>query len=201
MSEPKLMPFQDLPFNGDTFITNEFLKLRDEYQLTTAIETGSCLYSTTHFLGLNFSKVYSVEINENFAKYGIHKVKHLPHVKTYIDDSILWMKTLVTSVLQPEDRCIFFLDAHWGDVCPLLFELKEISNIKTTLPPIISIHDFYTGNPELGYDKYKGQPFTWDWIKPNIEIIEKKLGCKYDFYFNEKAIGAKRGIIYITPKI
>ena len=47
MSAPLLMPFQDLPFNGDSFVCREFLKIKEQLGITVAVETGSCMYSTT----------------------------------------------------------------------------------------------------------------------------------------------------------
>jgi len=198
MQEPVLMPFQNLPFNGDTLVCQEFLKLKAEYNLNTAIETGSCLYSTTEWLGDNFDKVYTVEISEDFAKFGRHKVADKPNVFAFIDDSVVFVKDIVTK-LSAADRCIFFLDAHWGNNCPLLAELDAICNIETNFPPIIAIHDFKTDNPELGYDSYNEQPFTIDWILPSISKIEKAVGLSYGYYYNNEAWGAKRGVIYLYP--
>lgn len=195
MQEPLLMPFQDQPFNGDSFVCEEFLQLRDKYDITTAVETGSCLYSTTKWLGYNFEKVYTVEINPDFAAYGIHKVSGMSNVNTRIGDSVVFIRETVEEIR--DERTIFFLDAHWLQSCPLLAELEEISNMVT--PPVIVIHDFFTGNPELGFDSYNGQPFKFDWIAGHINAIENRLGVEYSFYYNTVAEGAKRGVIYIHP--
>jgi len=198
MSQPILMPFQDLSFNGDTFVNEEFLSLKEKYNIKYAIETGSCFYSTTEWLGENFDFVYTCEINYDFAKFGEHKILNKTNVTSVIGDSVEFIKFLR---LPKEGRALFFLDAHWGDVCPLLDELTAISEKQTDTPPVIVIHDFYTGNEELGYDSYHAQPFTFEWIEPYINKIAENFGCEYTYYFNEKAIGAKRGVIYIVPKI
>jgi len=200
MSEPVLMPFQSLPFNGDNYICNEFLKLKKQFGINTAIETGSCLYSTTKWLGDNFEKVYTVEINHDYAKHGYHKVENMPNVHAKIDSSVNWLNNLMSDVITKEDSCIFFLDAHWGDFCPLLGEIQAIAKIRSEFPPVITIHDFYTGNPSLGYDKYKGHPFNYDFIKPSLDMVQSALNCEYEYYFNTESEGARRGIIYLTPK-
>jgi hypothetical protein len=197
MSEPILMPFQDLPFNGDTFVCKEFLKLKNKHNITTIVETGSCLFSSTKWFGENFDKVYTVEINEEFAKHGRHKVENL-NVKSYISDSVSWLYTLENEL--KHEKCIFFLDAHWGSNCPLKEEINAIGRLNLVHPPLIVIHDFYTGNPELGYDEYNGQPFTWDWILENVYFVGHRYSTIYDYYFNTEAEGAKRGVIYIEPK-
>ena len=200
-----LMPHQFEAFNGDFIICSEFRNLKHIYNLNTAIETGSCFYSTTKWLGLVFEKVYTVESNAEYANYGrtwsVDPLQGLNNVTADIDDSVRWLHKRINHTLQPTDRCIFYLDAHWEQSCPLLQELDAISNIKTIEPPIIAIHDFYTGNPELGYDTYNGQRFDWEWIRPSIENIEKALGTTYNHFYNQFALGAKRGIIYIIPKL
>lgn len=190
-----LMPFQNLPFNGDTFICKEFLKLKEEYSINVAVETGSCLYSTTAWLGENFDKVFTVEINYEFAKRGIDKVLHLPNVSTEINNSVEFLKNIK---LNETDRPIYFLDAHWGQHCPLMDELVIITQIKT-LPPVITIHDFYTENEKFGWDEYNGQRFDWEWIKSKIDLLKEAHSCDYKYYFNTEAQGAMRGIIYIVP--
>lgn len=200
MADYNLMPFQDYPFNGDTYVQSEFLKLKEEFNITTAIETGSCLFSTTKWLGENFRNVFTIEISNEFANYGRPKVSHLRNVISKIGESDIWLNELVTERLDKTDNCIFFLDAHWGNDCPLLRELDAIAFIKTDNPPIIVIHDFYTGNPDLGWDEYNGQPFTYDWIQPNINQLEKSLNCEYEHYFNTESVGAKRGVIFLKPK-
>lgn len=193
-----LMPFQEEPFNGDTFICEEFLKLKQIHSITTAIETGSCLYSTTKWLGENFDKVLTVEVNKEFADHGSEKIKHLLNVGAFIDDSVLFLHKTLPDI-PTDESVILFLDAHWNDNCPLLQELSAINLLNTKKPPVIAIHDFYTGNPELGFDSYGGQPFVWDWISPYIQVLENKFGCYYHHFFNTQATGAKRGIVYIQP--
>ena len=193
MSEPILMPFQDHPFNGDIFICNEFINLKEKFKITTAIETGSCVYSTTKWLGLNFKEVFTVEVNEDFAVWGRDKIEGMPHVGAFIQDSVEFLKAL-----PPKENAIFFLDAHWGDFCPLLSELEVIAKYKN---PVIAIHDFKVPNePNLGYDSINGQAFEFEWIKPSLEAIYGVDGYDYYYNSNEKSTEIKRGIIYITPK-
>jgi hypothetical protein len=208
MTEPILMPFQDLPFNGDTFVQAEFLKLKEKFNIDRVIETGSCLYSTTKWLGENFESVKTIEINQEYAEYGMHKVKDMPNVKAIVGiSSVDWLNQ-VASVYESDHTTIldfkhlFFLDAHWGDDCPLLQELEAISKLRTTQKPVIVIHDFKVPNePTLGYDSIHSQAFEFDWIKPKLEMIYGVDG--YDYYYNTDATATeiKRGLIYITPKI
>lgn len=200
MSAPLLMPFQDVPFNGDTFMEKEFLNLRDKYNLNTAVETGSCLYSTSKWLGENFKTVHTIELSEEYSKHGIYKVAGMLNVNTHLGDSVAHLRRLC-DVLTQNDRVLFFLDAHWGDNCPLLAEFDALTGMKLGLPPVIAIHDFYTGDEKLGWDEYNGQRFDYAWIQPKIKALEQAYDCRYNHYYNTEAINGMRGVIYITPDI
>lgn len=197
-NEPILMPFQDFPFNGDGFICKEFLRLKEELGLTVVIETGSCLYSTTKWLGENFDKVYTVDNNAEYVKHGAHKVAGMKNIVGVIEDSVVFLKTILNH-LDEKDKVIYFLDAHWGGNCPLQEELNALINSKTKLPPVIAIHDFYTGNEAFGWDEYNGQRFDYGWIEPAIKELEKAHNCTYVHYYNTKAENGMRGIIYLIP--
>lgn len=201
-----LMPFQDEPFNGDTFICEEFLKLKDQYKIDVAIETGSCIYTTTKWLCENFTEVLTVEINQSYANFGKHKIEPFENCKAIVGiDSVGFIATIVKNHLEQDPRnCIFFLDAHWGENCPLKDELRAISGLGLKEPPVIAIHDFKTHHEQLlGYDTYKGEALSFDYIYQEIKMLETAYGCCYYHYFNkpETSTGANRGIIYLIPKI
>jgi hypothetical protein len=198
-STPLLMPFQELPFNGDSFICKEFLRLKDELGLTMAVETGSCLYSTTKWLGENFDKVLTVDNNAAFTVHGQHKIADMENVIASIDDSVTFLLSVVKN-FDKTDRVIYFLDAHWGEHCPLLDELKALTLSQTELPPVIAIHDWYTGNEAFGWDEYKGQRFDYEWIEPIIKQLEEANNCTYTHHYNTEAENGMRGIIYLVPK-
>lgn len=198
------MPYQDSPFNGDTFIQEEFLKLKHRFDLINVIETGTCLGSTTIFLSNNFEKVYTIEINESYLHIAKQKFISHKNIEVYQGDSA---SVLTYQLNKLSNRTIYFLDAHWGNVCPLLNELTAIAH--TGLRPVIAIHDFKVpGEPHLGFDSWNGQEFTFKWIKPSIDaiynnrLLEENIPDDYEYYYNtfEKSSGAKRGIIFILPK-
>ena len=87
------------------------------------------------------------------------------------------------------------LEDYTEQLTDLLDELEILSTLN--IEPIIAIHDFKTNNPELGYDSYNGNDFCFEWIK---EKVEKIYTNGFDYYYNTLAVGAKRGLIYITPK-
>ena len=188
------------PFNGDTFIEQEFLKLKEQYCLTTAFETGTHQGDTTVWLAKNFIKTVSCEIDagrvENCKKrFSEEKV----HIEFFHGSSEKVLDYVIPHRGIGHDT-IFFLDAHWNSYCPLLDELEAIA--KYELLPVIAIHDFKVPGGGLGFDCYNDQEYTFDWIKPKVDKIYSFKNRGYKHYYNtpEKACGAMRGVIYIVPK-
>lgn len=191
MGEFNLMPFQDIPFNGDFLVEAEFLKLRDKFGIKNAVETGSCLFTTTKWFSENFDLVYTFEVNSEYFNHGIQKVWDKTNINAYNCDSVEGLKMISGQITE---NTIFFLDAHWGDNCPLLREIEEISNFR--IEPIIVIHDFKTDNPNLGFDVYNNMQFDLNLVN---ESLMKVYPNGYDYYYNTEASGAMRGLIYILP--
>lgn len=203
--EPHIMPHQDIAFNGDEFICEEFINLRDRFQINTAIETGSATGGTTNWLAGQFEKVHSIEINAGYLKIAKERCKVHTNITFYLGDSPTILAYQLNKI---GNRTIYFLDAHWHEQCPLKSELAAIAN--AGLRPVIAIHDFFVPDESgLGCDSYNGQPFTFEWLKPSFDAIynerridDKKVPDDYEYYYNsfEKSGGAHRGIIYILPK-
>ena len=192
------MAFQMDAFNGDQFIEDNFKQLKKEFNLKKAIETGTCLGSTTLFLSTEFEKVITIETNSEYALIAKDRAKALEikNIDFVHGDSGEILSTVIYAN-EIGDDTMFFLDAHWGNVCPLIKELEAIA--ENNIKPVIAIHDFKTEDPSLGFDSYNGQDFTLEWIKPYIDLIYGS--GKWDYHYNteEESEGARRGIIYIYP--
>jgi hypothetical protein len=186
---PRLMPFQDMPFNGDGYAAAEVLRLRDKHGLKVAVETGTCYGSTTMFLAENFGSVVTIEIHRPTYDVAFDRFKHLfGKILPILGDSA---RTL------PKGH-FYFLDGHWLDVCPLMAELEQIAG--HDIRPVIMIHDFQVpGRPDLGHDLFPDRtPFHLPAIAEYLDAIYGIDG--WNHHYNHKAEGAKRGIIYIEPK-
>lgn len=197
---PTLMPFQLTPFNGDEHIQKEFLKLKKDFNITTVVETGTCLAGTTIWLAENFNRVFTIEVNKTWLKIAINRIETAAvgdKVKAYLGKSEQVLDDII-KLYSLTDNTIMWLDAHWSGACPLVDELKAIAQNK--IKPVICIHDFMVPDePELGYDSYAGQPFTFEWIRPYLDNIYGEGLYGYAYNTAEKAAGARRGIIYIAP--
>lgn len=181
-------------FNGDSYMAKEFLKLKNKYGIINAVETGSCIFSTSKWLGQNFENVYTFEHNKGFYDENIYKVSDLPNVKAYNMKSVEGIKSIINELNGPT---IFYLDAHWFDECPINEEIDAISELN--YPHVIVIHDFKTNNPQMGFDKFSfngGFDLDLNLIYSNLEKIYPE-GIK--FYYNKEAEAHMRGVIYILP--
>jgi hypothetical protein len=195
------MQEQEFPLNGDTIACEEIIRLRDQFRITDVIETGTCFGSTTGFFADNFKCVTTTEINPKFHQIAKYRLRGRENVVCLYGDSLIFMDALAKNAKERHDKMaiqtLFLLDDHWLEQCPLLSELSAIAAAK--FRPVIVIHDVQSPhNPELGFDTYGGQAFTYEWLKPSLDSIYGANG--YDYTHNTTATGAKRGILYVTPK-
>jgi len=184
-----------LPFNGDNFIANNFLKLKEKFNIENAIETGTFEGGTTIFLAQNFKNVFSIECNVVSFIKAENNIKNANVNVNLIFGKSEEVLPFILNIVS--NNTIFYLDAHWYNDCPLKNELQLIK--KFNLKPIIAIHDFFIpDSKKLGYDTYNGQSFTYEWLKEDLDAIYDK---KYNYFYNNdiESEGAMRGIIYIFP--
>lgn len=188
----RLMPFQEYPFNGDGYAAAEVLRLRDKYDIKHVMETGTCYGSTTLFFAKHFYVVDTVEIHGPTHDVAVERLKEATNVHLIFGDSA---KCIIRAGL-------YFLDGHWLDVCPLMSELDLIAKHRDPCqPPVIMIHDWQVpGRPDLGHDHFPdGTPFALPAIASHLDAIYGRGG--WDHHYNDKAEGAKRGILYVEPKV
>lgn len=195
LTEPTLMQNQSGALNEDVYAQTDFMILKSQYSLNTAIETGTCLGYTTAFLASFYDTVKTVEYNPKYAKIAYeNRLKNHSNVQMFIGNSVDMLPEMLIGC---DDKTFIFLDAHWNDYCPLLDELNIIANAK--IKPVIAIHDFFVPDrPDFGFDKTNGQPFDHEFIKSGLEKIYGMDG--YKITYNREATGAKRGICYIVSR-
>jgi hypothetical protein len=177
-------------FNGDYLTTETVLKLKDKYDINIVLETGTYLGDTTEWFSENFNKVYTFEIDNGYRN--VAKTKCGENTE-FLGNSIKELPSILESI---NERCLFFLDAHWGTPCPTPYELEIISRYSKT-KPIILIHDFYNPNfPNMQWDTYGDFAYKWE----NIEKYIKQIypNDDYDCFYNDDR--SKVGTIFIEPK-
>jgi hypothetical protein len=171
------------PFEGDTHIPQEILKLKERFGIKSVLETGSQYGFTQKWFKENFETVYGCEINVDFYNYCVEqKLGVLNSTSVYAIQNIEFIN-------------LYYLDAHgFGFKCPLKDELKEIAEKRCQ--PVICIHDFFVPGKDFGYDEYEYK-LCFEEIEPLLPAIYPD---GYEYHYNTEANGAKRGIIYIYPK-
>lgn len=198
------MSVENLPFNGDTFMEAEFLKIKEKYAVRYVIETGTYKGFTTRWLARNFDYVFSVEIMEHYYKEALNYLIGIKNVEIYHSNSTKILPLLLLKSEREISRntdkgtLIVFLDSHWY-ANPVLKELEIIA--ASGMKPILCIHDMKNPNDEtMAYDRYPEQNIVYEysWVKPGLDLIYGYNG--YDHYFNTEATGARCGALWCTPK-
>jgi hypothetical protein len=179
-------------FEGDTFIKEELIKLRDKFGLTSCIETGTQYGSTTIELHSIFETVTTIEADEDCFFKAQGRLLGLK-VEMY-----LGVSELVLRKIKIPDNVLYYLDAHGGEPggCPLKEELEIIAS-KNHKNVCIAIHDFKNPNhPEFGFDTFDYE-LCYEEIEPYLKKIYRD---GFGYHYNEEADGARQGIFYGYPK-
>ncbi len=197
---PYRMKAQEFAFNGDTFLAEEFLRLKKQYGLEHVIETGSYIGTTTLWFARHFDAFDTAEID---TKYHAITEKRLWDAGQMAQ---AWNETgcsVLRDVLSysNHDRTILFLDAHalsgtgvgYG---VLIEELMTIAAVGAK-PKVIVMHDMQVpGHPEFQFDHHGTEPFTLEWVAPHLDAIYGAGGWSH--YWNEKATGAMVGVLFVV---
>lgn len=184
------------PALSDKFLFDEILRLKNKYNCTTFIETGTWIGLNADIASKHFNNVISFEVNDSFYQQALQNNVNNKNVKLIFGNS----GEILKDYIDCEKNIIFFLDAHWGEYWPLLDELETIANLK--LKPVILIHDFYVpdadGGAKFSYDKYKDQPLDLSYVKHKIEKI---FGNDYIHYCTQQSeINSGTGIFLSKGK-
>ena len=186
-------------FEGDSFMKAKFEQIINDYKINLVIECGSYHGGTTMQLAKMCDGVIGIEINDTFFDITRKNTEELFNVTLYNDDTL---HALPRIFCQPEvlaSNILIFIDSHWYNL-PLIKELELIK--KAGIKPCIAIHDFFVPhNDELGYDSYGNKTICWELIEDSIKDIYGDEGFSIEYNSNSTANGAKRGVIYIFPKV
>lgn len=194
---PVLMPYQQYPWNNDPHIAAEVLRLKEAHGLTYAVETGTCLGSTALWLSEHFPHVATFEIHEPFYDIAVRRFLSLGKSNIVAEhlNSVDGIR-IYANVIGPDERALYWLDAHWQDTCPLLDELEVIAQRGPA--PVIVIHDMMVPGTDFGYDSMPdGRPFNLELIRHHLDAIYGE--AKWWFNYPKEVAGAKRGWISIEP--
>lgn len=162
--------------------------LRDKYEISDFVETGTHVGINAELQSKNFKNVYTCEKNEEFYNIAKRNLKNCDNVQIFLEDSpsflhryTQYQKYIDIPIV---DRYIplFYLDAHFYD--PKLPKekrfvvLDELDALKNIIGCVITIHDFCNGLGGLVYDD----------VPLDFKILEDKLhkiNPNFNYYTNQ----------------
>jgi predicted O-methyltransferase YrrM len=192
MTQEQYLAINSNGFEGDSFLRSEFEKVISENKIDVVVETGTFLGNTTKALASMAKEVHTVEVNRDNYLRAISNCNGIENIKFYLGSSEKTLPYIIDKI-EKKSNILFFLDAHWNEYNPLLDELKVIKD--KGLKPCIIIHDFKVPNTNFGYDSYKGQDYSIEWIESSIKDI---YGEDLTYRYNTQCDGARRGVIFIN---
>ena len=170
----------------DKYARNQFLKLKDEYNISTFVETGTFRGASARFYSFHFKEVLGCDIDENYINISRQYTQDRNNVIIEKTTSRDFLRNFVAQYYRDkrEDIVFMFLDAHFYN--PVLMpnerwvvvdELKSLSNFKNC---VICIHDFDCSG--LGHCCYEGEPLGFPLILPYMHWVNPD----FHYYVNEK---------------
>jgi SAM-dependent methyltransferase len=164
-------------FNGAPDMGKLVQILKSEFQIDVAIETGTFLAGTTHFLSASFDEVHTIEVLNEHYDFAKESLKFCQNVHCYLGSSEKILHEILPILMNK--KIFFYLDAHWGSYWPLLDELEEISKTHRDRC-IIMIDDFKVpGRPDIGFDSYSGGECSYPYIREKLS----RIFSSYDYYY------------------
>lgn len=177
------------PFSGDEWIKQEFLNIRNQYNISTVIETGTYKGDTTAWLAENFKNVITIEVKEEYYNLGswLQKYKNLIRLNTPSQNVLCDLLSLL------KEPTLLFLDAHWEEECATPKELEVIA--RSFNKPFIVIHDVENPRyPEMQFDTYPNFKYN---INSMIKYFDNIYGPhNWTHYHNEKST-ANIGCLFV----
>ncbi len=204
----------------DRIARETIIKLRDEFHIQFAFETGTYKGVNVEWLCNHFPVVFSVENNKEYFEIAKERLEQvgITNGRLILDDSpktIKWVRQRING------NIFFYLDAHFYDPNrkQKFVVVDELKTLRGYGDCVICIHDFDNG--EFGHLTYDGQPLNWDIIGEHIQKVNPSFyyytNTECDIYTEDNIEGVtvdevvldnlrtfkgkdRRGILYATPK-
>ena len=164
----------------------QILKLRDELNISTFVETGTFKGINAKFHAQNFKEVLTCELLDEYFKMAKERLKNYKNVHIFKKSSPDFLKWFIKEYKQQKrtDIVFFYLDAHFydpnlppGQKWVVINELKALKGFKNC---IICIHDFDCEG--LGHCIYNNEPLGLPLIKEDL----MEVNPNFYFYTNTK---------------
>ncbi len=170
----------------DRIATEQILKLRDKFNIKTAVATGTFIGADVELYAQNFKEVYTMDIKEKYLEIAKQRLAKYNNVTFALMNSWEFLEFFVDSynICGDKDTVLFFLDAHFYD--PELaakdrwVAVKELQVLKGFKNCIIILHDFDCSG--LGHMIYDEEHFGWNVVSKYI----KEVNPDFHYYINDK---------------
>jgi hypothetical protein len=201
----------------DPLAEQKFAELQRQFGFDTCIETGTHCGHGALSASRYCKNVITIEIQEGFRMEAVNSwrsgsfvvpepanptvaVNGERHITSFLGNSPEVLDAILPSLRHEYTdgrRVCFYLDAHWGAYWPLRDELKMIAK---HVPPggcVIIIHDFKVPGKDWGFDNHGGRDLDFDYVGD----LMTNINPHFVVFYNERAEGNRRGILYAVPTI
>jgi len=170
----------------DKKIIEQMLKLRDKFNISTFIETGTFKGVNAKFQAQNFKEVLTCEIDPEYFKEAKKRLKPYKNVFIYQKSSPEFLRWFVQKYNNQgrKDIVLIYLDAHFynPNLPPdqkwvVVNELKALKGFNNC---VICIHDFDCEG--LGHCIYDGEHLGWPLVKDDLI----RVNPHFSFYTNTR---------------
>ena len=175
-------------FNVDPLLTERVVRYHSKHRFLCAVETGTFKGNTTVGLARLFPRVFTIEADPGLYAEAKPRFVHYPQITHLLGRSPDVLRQILPELVFP---LFAYLDAHWGEHWPLREELTILLAVKQ--PKLIMIHDFKVPGRDFGFDNYKGQPCSLDYLGDLLPHDE----CRYAFNDRTGPHSANRGVLFI----
>ena len=133
----------------DSVAVENIMKLRREFHLDIAIETGTFKGVNAELYSLLFPRVLTCEIKQEYFKLAQKRLSSCHNVETYLASSPEFLASLPHNL-----RCFIYLDAHFYDPenATKWVVVEELKAMKKWDYCVLCVHDFDNGMGHLIYD-------------------------------------------------
>ncbi len=163
----------------DKVAIEEVLKLRDEFNITTALTTGTSTGIGEELYAYYFDEVLSTDIEPKYLMIARERLEEYKNIKLFLMPSWGFLSAFVKQYYEQErdDYIFIYLDAHFYDLnfrdrWVVVKELKVLRGFKKA---ILCIHDFDCQG--LGHLVYGGEHLGWNVVREHIKQVNP------DFYY------------------
>lgn len=156
------------------------LKMRDDFNISTFLETGTFKGINAKVHAYNFKEVLTCDIKEEYLIDARKRLEPYKNVKVVAQSSPAFITDFIEQYNKDgrSDIVFFFLDAHFYDPAlppeekwVVINELKALKGFKNG---ILCLHDFDAQG--LGHCTYDGVDLGWPLVKNDV------LNVNPDFY-------------------